>query len=178
MLNLNLLPPAEKITVAYELRARAAAAIGASIVAVLIVALVLLLPTFFFLSFQKGDVVRLLDLDTEIQARTGIADQIEAIRQANRTAQAVVQHEANRPELSSLFVSVLRAVPAGVKLDAIEYRREPRELDIAGFAPSREHLLSLLRSLEANPRLERVSSPVANLIRGEDIRFSIVATLR
>lgn len=178
MLNLNLLPPAEKLIVAYELRTRAVAAVSASIVSVLVIALTLLLPTFFFLSFQKGDVVRLLELDTEIQIRTGIADQIEAVRQANRAAQAVVQHEMKRPELSLLFVSVLRAVPAGVTLDAIEYRRESPELTIEGFAPSRERLLSFLERLEANPRFERVSSPVANLVRGEDISFSITATLK
>ncbi len=178
MLNLNLLPPAEKLAVAYELRTRAVLAVGAAVAAVFVVALVLLLPTFFFLSFQKADVLRLLELDMEVRARAGITAQILRIQQANRMAQTVVQHEANRPKFSPLFASVLRAVPSGVRVDALEYRAKARGLDIVGFAPSREHLLSFLRNLEANPRLGRVSSPVANLVRGTDISFSIAAELK
>lgn len=178
MLNLNLLLPSEKLVAAYELRTRAVAAVAAAIAAVLVVALVLLLPTFFFLSFQKDDVVRLLDLDTEIQTRTGSGEKAERIAEANRIAEAVVRYEADRPELFSLFGSVLDAVPSDVKLDAIEYRAEAGELTIVGFAPSREHLLTFLHRLETNPRFGRVSSPVAGLIRGEDISFSITAMLR
>ena len=178
MLNLNLLPPAEKLVVAYELRTRAVVTIASAFVAVFMVVIVLLLPSLFFLSFQKADVVRLLELDSEIQARTGVVERIEETKRLNRIAQAVVEHERNRPELFLLFAAILSAVPPGVSLSAVEYRGQSGELDLVGFAPNRERLLSFLRVLQANPRLEEVSSPVANLIRETDISFSISAKVK
>lgn len=178
MLNLNLLPPQEKRSVAYEVRARAVAAVGAGLIAVFLIGLALLLPTVFLLGFQKSEVVRAANIELQSQEQSGVANHVLEIEDANRLAAAFVREEKSREGVFPLFAAIIRSVPPSVRLESLYLHAEAREVTIEGFSPSRELLLTLLQSLEREPHFTKVSSPVANLVKPSDIRFSITATVK
>src|SRR3989338_3301432 len=175
---LNLLPPAEKEKLVYVWRVRALIVIASGFIAVLAVSFVLLLPTFFLLAFQKTEAIRAVAIERDAEERTGLTKRVEIVERANRLGVAVRDHEAKRGDLFGLFESLFRNVPAGIRLESIPFRSKTRELTISGFAPARQVLLLLLKNMEENPRIAKVSSPVANLIREADINFSVAVTLR
>lgn len=178
MLALNLLPPREKEKLVYVWRARALIVMASGFTVAFAVSFVLLLPTFFLLFFQKVETVRAVAIARETEERTGVKKRIEAIAQANRLGDVVRNHETTRGNLFGLFESLFRNVPAGIRVESVKFRSQARELTMHGFAPTRPELLLLLKNLEANPRIAKVSSPVTNLIREADIDFSVVVTLR
>lgn len=178
MLNLNLLPPAEKEKLIYVWRARALAVIAGGFIAVLVVSAVLLLPTFFLLFFQKAEAIRAVAIGREAEERIGVKERIEAVERINRLATSVRDHEARRGDLFGLFASLFGNVPGDVALRSVAFRSQAREVTLRGFAPTRQGLLRFLENLEADPRVARVSSPVANLIRETDIDFTVAITLK
>lgn len=178
MLNLNLLPPEEKRNLAYAIRTRAVIALCGGLVSVFVIFMVLLLPTFFLLVLQKSDVLRAVMIERESQERAGIAAQAAELIGINQLAERVVRHEKDQLKIFPLFEAVAREVPPTVHLKTLKLRSGPRELAVEGFAPTREDLLQFLRALERHPAVEKVSSPLSNLIKETDITFSVVAKLK
>lgn len=177
MLNLNLLSPEEKVGLAYLMRRRAILALGAGLAGALAVFAALLLPTIFSLAFQLAEAERAGRIERERQDRSGFPDRSDRIREVNRWAEAVSRAASGRPEITPAIRSILDTVPPAVRLSAFTLKAETGVLSVEGFSPTRQDFLSLLDALRANPRIAKVSSPVQNLIRETDIRFSINATL-
>ncbi len=178
MLTLNLLPPQEKEKLIFVMRTRAVLAFMSAVVAVFFIGLMLFLPTVFQLAIQKSDVMRVLAEERENQARTGVKEKIERIQTSNRLAEVVTQHEKDSPGLFDLFEAIIRATPAAIQLEGVSWKPQAREVAIEGFSPERRVLIEFLRALEQQPRVARVSSPIANIIRGTNIRFSLVVSVK
>jgi hypothetical protein len=92
-------------------------------------------------------------------------------------AEAVARAVYGRPEITPVIHSVIGAVPPAIRISAFTLKAETRVLTLEGFSPTRRDFLLLLDALQKNQRIAKVSSPVQNLIREADIRFSINATL-
>lgn len=178
MLNLNLLPPEEKRDLAYIIRARAIAAVAGGLGLALIIFMALLLPTVFFVAFQKSEVVRALEIERESQRRSGISAQTAEIQSANRLAEIVLNREKNPARIYPLFESVFRDAPPQVRLGIIRFRFQERELALEGFSPARSDLLGFIAALNRNPLIKSVSSPVTNIIKEADIKFSLAVKLK
>ncbi|MBI4132879.1 MAG: hypothetical protein HY473_02235 [Candidatus Sungbacteria bacterium] len=178
MLNLNLLPPQEKINLAYEMKARALRAVSMWLVGIFIIFAVLLLPTIFLLGFQKREVGRSVELELRSQERSGVAGELKAIQEINRLASVVAKHANTRELLFPVFEDIVRDIPSAIRLQAMRFRSSSQEMTLEGYAPTRASLLELLRALEMDPRIGKVSSPVANLIPESNITFSVVATVK
>ena len=178
MLNLNLLPPQEKINLAYEMKARALRAVSTWLVGIFIIFAVLLLPTIFLLGFQEREAARSVELELLSQAQARVAGELKAIKEINRLASVVVKHVNTRELLFPVFEDVVRDIPSSIRLQAMRFRSSSQEMTLEGYAPTRASLLELLRALETDPRIGKVSSPVANLIPESNITFSVVATIK
>lgn len=178
MLNVNLLPPREKENLAYIFESRAVIAVGSAVIAVSFIFLVLLLPTFFALVFQKAEIVRAVALEAQGQERSGIAKRAERVRAANFLADRIVRYEQKQDPIAPLFQAITRAVPPSIRLHSIAFHKDRREFSLDGRAPARADLLRFTRSLEADPRVAKVTSPVSNLVREADVAFTLTITLR
>lgn len=178
MLHLNLLPPEEKENLRYAMQSRALVAVAGVSLAAIAVFIVLLLPAFFRISLQTADVLRALRIETEAQERTGIAAEIARIRAANHLAEAVLQERAGQRAVAPLIEAALGAVPPAVSLSRLRFKAEARELTMEGLSSSRAMLLSFINDLKGLPAVAGVSSPITNLIRETDIRFTITVTFR
>lgn len=178
MLNLNLLPPQEKLHLAYRLRTRAVAAVLIGLTVSFTVFLFLLLPSYLAVRLQESEVLRSLSLERERQVEAGNIRAVEDARAAHRLAAVVLNHEEKRLNLTPLLTALLKDAPNSLRLDLLRFRPDRNELALEGFAPVRADLMGFLRLLEQNPRVARVSSPVSNLIRERDIKFALVVELK
>lgn len=178
MLNLNLLPPQEKAKLAYAMRTRAVMAVAGAVGGVFLIGLALFLPTAFLLGFQRSEILRAVDLERESQIQAGIGKELERLMAVMRLAEVVSRSEERRPDLFSLIEGVLRTAPPAIQLQTLRFNSESRELTVDGFSPRRTVLLEFLRGLEGHPRIAKVSSPVVNIIKEADIRFSLTAVIK
>lgn len=178
MLHLNLLPPDEKRTLRAAMRSRAIFAVSSGIVAIVAVYLVLLAPTFLRISLQTSDILRAVRLETENQERIGIADIVERMQATNRLADAALAADTHERSVSVRFENAFAVVPSALSLNRARYQTTTRQLAIEGFSPNRALLLTFIRGLEGLPSVASVSSPVGNLIRETDIRFTLTVTFR
>lgn len=178
MLNLNLLPPKEKKALMYEVRARAALVMGGFLGAALVIFLILLLPTLFFLVFQKAEIVRSVEIERQRHEQISLQDRKNQVRQMNDIAVATARHLSDSKSIFELFQSIIVSVPAGIHIDAIRFDWDESTIDINGFSPTRAIFLAYVNALDNHPLLEEVSSPVANLVRENDITFTISASIR
>ena len=178
MLNLNLLPPAEKRNLAIIWRTRVLVLVTGGVVAVVLVGVLLLLPTYFLIGFQTAETVRAADLERQTQMQSGIETQITHIRSANRIAEAVKQYQGQQRAVFPIFEAMIRSAGESVRIEAIKFRREDWECTVQGFAPTRQDLLAFTSALEKNEAIAEVSSPVSNLIRETAINFSLTVRWR
>lgn len=178
MLHLNLLPPEEKLNLAYIIRARTVAAAAGGLGLALIIFMALLLPAVFLVAFQKSEVIRALEIERENQGRSGISAKTAEIQSAKRLAGIVLDHEKNPVRIYPMLEGVFRDVPAQVRLGIIRFRFQERELALEGFSPARSDLLGFIAALNQNPAVKNVSSPVTNIIKEADIKFSLTVKLK
>lgn len=178
MLNLNLLPPEEKKNVAYVIRTRAVIAVAGATGAVIAMFIILLLPTYFLSKFQETDLLRSVEIERDAERRSGISKKAALIADANGKAGALIKEIGAGGVREGLFESVLKSVPAGIALYAINYSASDQQMSIEGFSPSRAAFLQFLRALESNPAVTKVSSPPANIIKESDIKFSLTLSIR
>ncbi len=178
MLQLNLLSPEAKAALAYERYRRAVLWFGGGLAVALLIFLVLLLPTYFFLIFQRGEVLRALELEMRSEEFLKSREVESFIREVNALARAIRVEEASRITLSPLLAEVIRALPPAVTISSLQFEERRRELALTGHADTRAAFLQTLANLRANPRFESLSSPITNIIRDRDIDFTLKATLK
>lgn len=178
MLNTNLLPPAEKLSLAYELRTRALLAVASGLGALLVIGLALLLPTIFFLGFVKSEVVRSLDLAQRQADQAGLSADADRIENANHRADSVLHHADATASVSSKINSLIQAVPSAVAFSSLSYQAKSREIVIQGSSPTRSAFLQFLDALGKVPVVANVSSPISNVIRETNVAFSVTVALR
>lgn len=177
MLNLNLLSPQAKAALAYERYRRAVLWFGGGLVAALSIFLVLLLPTYFFLTFQRGEVLRALELEERSEEFVKSREVELLLREVNNFARRIREGERDRIAVSPLLARVAAALPQAVTLSSFQFEEQRRELTLAGHADSRAAFLEFLSALRASPQFSSVTSPVTNIIRERDISFTLEATL-
>lgn len=178
MLELNLLPPKEKSNLAYEMRTRAVLAVSGGLVAAALTFIALLLPTVFLLFFQKAEMLRVLNIERENSLRAGVPKHANNLSQANHLARLVIQYGGPDFKVFPVIESILKSIPASIRLSSFTFDKEKKELVVNGYAPTRESMIEFKRALEANPIAVKVDSPPGNLIKEADIDFSIKLTVK
>ncbi len=177
MLNLNLLAPKEKENLAYAVKTRAVAALGAGFAVSLLISVGLLLPTIFLLFFQRGEALRRAELENESSERAGVTAELLGVNTANKLAGRVLEHEAKRRLTSETLKSLFGDVPLTLRLESLGFDPAAGKLDISGFAPTRAVMLEFLAALRQDQSFGHVSSPDSNIIRESNINFSVTITL-
>ncbi len=175
MLDLNLLPPKEKINLRYGMRTRAVLAVGGILASAFIASISLLAPTLFALFFQKSELLQAVDVAAETSLRAGVPKNIGDLNAAKRLAKSALTNDAKSDLASGLLRAVFADVPNGIRLESLKVNLESNDINIGGFSPDRQTLLAFLSNLKNNPSIASVSSPVANIIKETDISFSVSA---
>ena len=81
-------------------------------------------------------------------------------------------------EVSGIFIKIMEVKPAGISLDDFSYSLQSEEIILGGNAALREDLVNFQDVLESLEFTEKIESPLSNILKRENIDFSISLYLK
>jgi len=179
---MNLLPPQIKSEIEKERYRRFVVVSGMFAASALVVAVILLLPSFFMFSFQQKYLnTRLVSVrQSNEQAKAGeIGKVIEDLNEKSQLVRA--GRTASRP-ISSYLIKIVELKPADVSLTIFNFGKsnaqKTDEFSLQGTAQERDALLTFVKKLEDSRDFSKVVSPVSNLLAERNFNFSLILELK
>lgn len=138
------------------------------------IGIVLMLPTAFFLYFQKEGI----DKQTSAANRAIDSERVRNIESESiRVNQELALLEDGGflapPSLINMTEAIAATAASGIEFTKLSYSEESSKIIITGRANTRELLLVFETRLRSLPFVTAVSSPVENILKEENIVFSM-----
>lgn len=124
-------------------------------------------------------------LNRKIQASEVEIEQLKSI--ANKSENAVVKEKiqqansqiidfnnlsAKSPEWSVVLAAFVKNVPAGVRITSFEASAVKKQIDIAGYSPTRDAVIDLYNNINADKKhFKNINYPLENVTQPTDVRF-------
>lgn len=178
MFSYNFLPPEEKQTLS---RIRALRVFGVwfgALFLVLIFSILLMLPAYFLVSFQKDEALRTLELTQKSPAEKRIQDIQQSITFLKQTGLDIKKISESPNNISNFLSNSIENLPRGMILTSFRYRGAEQEILFQGIADTRSAVTAFEEVLKKNQNIERLDIPLSNLVSEKDIRFDIRAYLK
>lgn len=169
--HLNLLPPEDVRRLGHEKLTRFLILVFGVLAAILLTGGILMLPTYFLLTFQEEDVLRQIDIAQKSIATRRTNEAENTIRAINAKLITLDAANVQRSLASSLMAAVAKDTGSGISLDRFSFSRDSRKIELTGEAPTRELFLNFLNRLHGDTHFASVESPVANLLKDTDLSF-------
>ena len=174
---INLIPKEEKKKMAVGFYYRLAILFLMMFDFCILIALVSILPAYFFSSANNT----IVDVKLGIQKNEPLPqfdqDTLAVIKDVNGKLDLIDKAEKNKFLISQKVIgAVILNKEPNIKIIQILYENDPvrgKKIDVVGIAPSREVLLSFRRILEGNPAFKSVDLPISNFVKGTNIQFNL-----
>lgn len=169
---INLLPKEKKIHLKteYRLRFTAVSLISAAVVIFFTIASFLPLYAAFSSRATLLDVSTATNVSTEAQQKTTRV----AVEQTRRQL-SVLEDKGAHYNIATGLVPEIVSRKGGTEIEGISYNATDENIIIRtnGMAPQRDDLTGFIRALEESGLFTEVKSPVSNLVREENLVFSL-----
>lgn len=179
---INLLPDEEKEIVFRERLRRAVVVAGFFISVILAVGMILMTPSYFFLSFQERDLVRSLTLSEEGARALETEGLEEKISDARVKFEHIASAAKKKRPISPIFIKIIKSLPGGVRLNSIDYEvasnNTQEKITLSGVAGTRDEFLAFEKRLKESRDFKNVDSPVSNLLSETEIDFNLILDLK
>ena len=172
---INLLPYDEIEKLGREHLGRFAVVAGLSLSGIVAIGLILLVPSYLFLLYEKRELGRELEL-TYRSLEMSEVDYIESeIANFNAALGIFEKNEREIRPVASILEKILSFRPDTMRFESIGYSRTKGErISVKGRVSSREVFLDFVARLETSGLFKKVDSPVSNLLREKDVDFSLI----
>lgn len=176
MLTANLLPPEGKKLIKLEECIRMVRFFGIGIAALLVVGLILLIPSYMFLSRDKRN------LEKESAAVAALAQKLrlEEMRSSAIHAHGLlteVRTFLDRPSRASELISALFVEADGVRVETLSITAGG-DVILNGFAETRDDLLDFHTELQDSKMFDVITFPISDIIHSADIQFTMNGKLK
>ncbi len=178
---MNLLPPEYKKELTIEAWRRYTLDLGFYIAGVVVIATTLLLPSFFFLQFQIGNLQNNLAAIEKSDGYKKIAITEREIDRINTSLALFTRFHNAGPQVSQLFDELFAYTKdTNIIFTSIAYTRSASgtSMVIVGRAATRDGLRSFIDTLGKNKYVKNVVSPVTNLLEREQSQFTITINFK
>lgn len=176
MLDINLLPLAERRTVEMEIRRRAVRCFSVVLSGVFIAGSVLLVPTLLPLLLEREELNRSLQVELEAASLFGVDKTASEIAVINALLVRAERSLARPARASSLTDTLLSAAGPDVTIVQLDVGAGGT-LNMQGVARTRASLLSFEEELRRLGIFEEISFPLSNIVSSADVRFSMQGVL-
>ncbi len=179
---INLLPEEEKILIKREYTRRLVVVNGIFLFILVCSAVILLLPSYLPLSSQKQSFESQLDAAKQGLSREKADETESSIRRLNDKLAFFSQQGEDTRQISVLIKQILSVKSPSVKLWTFTYQEGTQEkkneqISIQGIATTRNIFLAFAKTLEAVNGVSEVQFPPANLMKDENVEFSLTLKL-
>ena len=172
--SLNLLPPENRTRLGHMRLTRFFIYVYSGSAVLLLIGIILLLPTYFFLHFQNRGI---LELTTSQHQATESIKAREIINRIQRINAMLGRFETSfsAPRQSAVvsIEQIVRIAPAGITLSFLSFEKESGHIDIRGHADTRNDLLEFVSALRNHSSFDTIESPVENILHENDISFTL-----
>ena len=172
---INLIPNEEKKKMSEDFYFRLVTIFFVMLSFSVLIASILILPSYFFSSIE-GNVVN-TKLKLQENESIPILDQntLMVVKDLENKLSLVENDRKNKFIFSTKVINeiILKKIP-NIKITEIFYQNDPqtgKKINVSGKASSREILLSFRRALEDDPAFSKVDLPISNFVKGSDIKF-------
>jgi Tfp pilus assembly protein PilN len=176
--SLNLLPPKNRARIGYERLSRFFTLFYTGIAIILLIGIILLLPTYFFLFFQNRGISELISAISQSSESTQALMTEQLIQTTNEKLDRLKQEHSLTPSLLTQYMrDITNRAPATIVLTRLTYQKENNQIQLSGNADTRDDLLVFIQELRKNQQFTNVESPVENILQEHDISFSLSFSL-
>lgn len=182
-MSVNLLPQDYQKKIKADRLRRLIAAFGFLIFIAIASNIALLLPFQLAAVLQQKELRRELEITKKSSLFAKATDIEEIIGKLNSQVDLFQKQESGRFELAPIMESVLSSRPAGVNIRNFIFEAEnqaknqPARISISGWAGNRPALINFIKTNESNRFFSRVGSPISNLLKEQNIDYSLVLEL-
>lgn len=181
---INILPIEERKEIKKEYLKRLSVVALVFFAITMLMAIVMLLPTVFFLNESESLSRVELEYVNKKLSDVGIAQISPMIEDLNRKVQ-ILKTSSNFSKHSEIITEIMSAGGSGVKISALSVKMSAgkESIFISGRSETRKDLLAFVENLKKckaglNTKctpFEKIESPLSNLLKEKDIDFSINA---
>jgi len=110
-----------------------------------------------------------------INSITGVDAEIVKI---NEDLSEIEKIQSNYIKWSRVLVNLLSLIPEGNTINKLKLDKINNKMHLSGNSQKRDNFLELKSNLENSDMLSNIESPISNLLRRENIDFSLSADLK
>jgi Tfp pilus assembly protein PilN len=119
-------------------------------------------------------------LEYKVDSITKYASSAEEtkIAEINKKMGQLAELQKDYTKWSIFFKNIIELVPNTIKLNSLQLDKDSQKITMVGFAQSRDDYLKLEENLKQSELISEVKAPVSNLLRQNNLDFSIEATMK
>lgn len=177
VLNLNLISREDKDMFQFLRYRRAVLYVGGVVGAVMVVFIILLIPSFLFLNFQRKEILRELAVEEEASRALGVEGIERRTLALNETIRRIHIFEDDEYRASRMLEE-FASLAGAVKIGTVKIDFSAGSIEIDGVAPARNALLAFERVLEESDFIGEVSVRLSDLVKLTDVVFTLKGILQ
>ncbi|MEK7649636.1 MAG: PilN domain-containing protein [Patescibacteria group bacterium] len=178
---MNLLPPHYKAGLRLEAWRRFLVFFGIYLSVIGVAAVMLLLPSYFFLQFQIDELKALEETTKASPDYKSMEEGKKTVSRVGRLLSTTNQFFVSDTEATPLIEDIVSRMPASVSLSDFSYSRAegaPATLKLTGIAGHRDDLTKFAEDLQKSPYIkEKISVPESSYLREFDTPFALSITI-
>ena len=147
----------------------------------LLFGIVFMMPSYFLLVLSKDDILRRLDAAKENFEQKSFKNEDNEIKGVNLLVSGYENDQNKRKALAPILSKFASVSRPEIKISYLNLRKTDGgafSLFVRGKASRREAFLDYLESLKSLPEAESVASPISNLLKDNDLDFSLEIKLK
>ena len=173
----NLLPQYQRAKLEKEYRFRIAIVSLGFALALLVVAVISLVPTYIISQGVIEDIQSQIQTVKDRGALAGSAPASAALKEVKDLTN-VLQSDG-KVQISQIFSEIISARSGEIQLYSFAFSNvEPRRLRVTGNSSTREGLVTYKKELEKIKFVKKVDLPISALTKSSDINFSLTIELQ
>lgn len=172
-INLNLLPPEQKECLRLTQTFNYVKILTFIFLSFTVVASGLLLGARLILQDNLGDI---LASSTNVNDRNLTIDR--EILKLNKSVEDINKIQSSYTKWSSLLGQLMKSIPANIEINYLSFEKKTGTFILSGRAKQRQDFLNLKSTLEQTTYLEKVTSPITNLLTKTNVEFQFTGKLK
>lgn len=173
---INLLPAEARRELARERFGRLLMVVAVALLGLSISGAGLLFLTFVSLGPRQNELARELEVAKKSPALLRVEEVEGGIGKLNGMLRAFSRDLKRENKISHILEKVISARTSSVTINEINYT-SPAEFNLSGRAGARNDLIKFIERIETSDFVDKVNSPISNLLEDRDIDFTLSFTV-
>lgn len=175
---MNFLPPEDQIIIKRQYKFKFIFFLGIIISFLAFVNLIFIFPSYIFLKIKNEDFKKQFGIISASREFKSLSDTESSLKKINDD----IDFLKNSGDKSFIFSNLLKEITdlkeSGISITSISFDNSDKSFSILGNAGARDDLMLFVKKIKDSGKFETVEFPPSNILKNEDIDYSIKAVLK